>query len=44
LGDFETIPIEADRDQIFGVMGADFRRQSPLLGEGIRGSSRLGRL
>ncbi len=44
LADFEIIPIEAVRGQIYGVMGAGVRGRSPLLGEGIRGSFRLGRL
>jgi hypothetical protein len=44
LADFEIIPIEAVRGQIYGGMGAGVRGRSPLLGEGIRGSVRLGRL
>ena len=44
LADFEIIPIEAVRGQIYVGMGAGVRRRSPLLGEGIRGSVRLGRL
>ncbi len=44
LADFEISPIEAVRGQIYGGMGAGVRGRSPLKGEGIRGSVRLGRL
>ncbi len=44
LADFEIIPIEAVKGQIYGGMGAGVREQSPLFGEGICGSIRLGRL
>jgi len=44
LADFEIIPIEAVRGQIYGGMGAGVRGQSPLLDEGIFRSVRLGRL
>jgi hypothetical protein len=43
LTGFEIIPIEAVRGQIEG-MGAGVRGWRPLLGEGIRGSVRLGRI
>jgi len=42
--DFEIIHIEAVGGQIYGGMGALVRGRSPLLGEGICGSVRLGRL
>ncbi len=42
LADFEIIPIQAVRGQIYGGMGAGVRGESPLLGEGIRRSVRLG--
>jgi hypothetical protein len=44
LADFEIIPIEAVRGQIYGGMGARLRGRRPLLGGGICGSVRLGRL
>jgi hypothetical protein len=44
LADFEFIPIEVVRGQIYWGMGARVKGQSSLLGEGIRGSVRLGRL
>ncbi len=44
MADFEIIPIEAVRGQIYGGMGAGVRGRSPLLYEEIRASFRLGRL
>ncbi len=44
LADFEIIPFEAVRGQIYGGDGSRSQGAEPQLGEGILGSVRLGRL